>query len=92
MAQAPFGVKRETSPSQNQKDGRLLASTFIKDNKPLKGEAQAGLREVIAAAEQEAADEVDAERVSRSAQRVVKEYFGSLTEEPTAPAPAPQPK
>lgn len=90
--QAPFGMKRETSPTQNQDKGRVLASTFIKDNKPIKGAAQADLKDVANAAQQEAADEVDQERIGRSAQNVVKEYFGSLEkEEPAAPAPQ-QPK
>ena len=88
--QAPFGTKRETSPTQNQDKGKVLASTFIKDNKPIKGNAQADLRDVATAAQQEAADEVDQERIGRSAQNVVKEYFGSLEKE--EPAPAPQPK
>ncbi|HRK30533.1 MAG TPA: hypothetical protein PLD59_05595 [Tepidisphaeraceae bacterium] len=93
--QAPFGVKRETAPSQNTKDGRLLASIYIKDNKPIKGSGKAELRDVAAAAEQEAADEVDTDRVGRGAQNVVKDYFGSLSkeEEPAAPTePAPLPK
>jgi len=93
--QAPYGVKRENAPSQNNKDGRLLASLYIKDNKPIKGASTAELKEVAAAAEQEAADEVDTDRVGRGAQNVVKDYFGSLSkEEPVKeePAPAPQPK
>lgn len=86
--QAPFGVKTEKSPSKNDKNGKILANTFIKDNKPIKGSANADLKQVAAAAEQEAADEVDTERVGRAAQNVVKEYFGSMGKDaPAEPAP-----
>lgn len=91
VSQAPFGVKKESSPTQNQDKGRLLASSFIKDNKPIKGAARADLKEVAVAAQQEAADEVDTERITRGAQNVVREYFGSLEKEaPAAPAPEPE--
>lgn len=92
ISQAPFGTKKESSPTQNQEKGRLLASSFIKDNKPIKGAARADLKEVATAAQQEAADEVDQERITRNAQNVVREYFGSLEKEEPAPAPAPKPE
>lgn len=84
---APFGTKRENSPSQLDEKGRILANVFIKDNQPIKGAAKADLKDIAAAAEQEAADEVDQERIGRSAQNVVKDYFGSLQKEEPAPAP-----
>lgn len=88
-AQAPYDIKKEVSKSQDNKDGRLLASMLIKDNKPIKGSSTADLKEVAAAAEQEAADEVDTDRVGRGAQNVVKEYFGSLSKDQPAPADKP---
>jgi hypothetical protein len=91
VEQAPFGIKKEASPTQNQAQGRILASTFIKDNKPIKGSAQADLKEVVAAAQQEAADEIDQERISRRARNVVREYFSSLEKEEPLPSPS-QPK
>ena len=39
------------------------------------------LKDVATSAEQEAADEVDQERVGRAAQNVVKDYFGSLSKD-----------
>jgi hypothetical protein len=50
----------------------------VKDNKPLKGDSKLGLKQVAEAAQKEAADEVDEERVSRQAQSAVKEYFKSM--------------
>ncbi|MCS7033368.1 MAG: hypothetical protein NZ561_05150, partial [Phycisphaerae bacterium] len=81
----PFAMKPEVSSSQNQENGRILASMLVKDNKPLKGNASAELRQIAAAAEQESAEEVDTERISRAAQRIVREYFATLSAEPSSP-------
>ncbi len=88
-AQAPFTVKQEVSQSQDDEKGKLLASTFVKDSKPIKGESKVTLKDVAAAAQAEQTDEVDTERISPQAQKVVREYFGSMEKEAPAPAPAP---
>lgn len=89
--QAPYSVKQERAPVQNIKEGKLLASTLVKAGIE-KGEAREQLKEVARAAEQEAAEEVDTERVSRSAQKAVKDYFNSFGGNAGGPpAPATQP-
>jgi hypothetical protein len=79
-AQAPYGVKQEVSTSEDIDDGRVLASTFIKA-KNEKGTSAAQLQEMVTPTEQEATDEVDQERVSRQAQKVVRDYFKSVHDE-----------
>jgi hypothetical protein len=80
-AQAPYTVKQEISQSQDDEKGRILASTYIKDNKPFKGESTASLQQVAEAAEKEQTDEIEQERISRQASQAVKGYFGSLSED-----------
>ena len=79
--QAPYTVKPEISPSQDDEKGKILASNYIKDNKPNKGTSTETLKEVAQSAEKEQTDEIDQERVSRQAQKAVKQYFGSMEEE-----------
>jgi hypothetical protein len=79
-AQAPYGVKQEISSSEDIDDGKVLASTYIKA-KTIKGESRAELQEVLAESEQEAPDEVDQERVSHQAQKVVRDYFKSVSDD-----------
>jgi hypothetical protein len=77
--EAPFTTKQEVSKSKDIEKGRIIAATFVKAD-ALKGESKAEVREVAEAAMQESTDEVDTERVSRQAQKVVKDYFGSMGE------------
>jgi chemotaxis protein histidine kinase CheA len=79
--QAPYGVKQETSQSQDDEKGRILASTFIKDNQPLKGQSVEVPRDVAERAFNEQTDEIDEERVGRQAQQAVKNYFKTLSPE-----------
>jgi len=92
-AQAPYQVKQEISQSADIESGRILANTLVKD-RSIKGESKAKLSEVATAALSEQTDEVDQERISRQAQKVVKGYFETLQQEAggapaEAPAPAP---
>lgn len=75
---APFTVRPERAPTQTDERGRVLASSFVRAG-ALRGEATEELKEVTRAAEQQAAEEVDTERVGRAAQRVVRQYFNALT-------------
>ena len=59
-------------------------------DRSIKGESKAKLAEVAAAAQNEATDEIDQERISRQAQKVVKGYFETLQHEAAA-APAVEP-
>ncbi|MEM8872873.1 MAG: hypothetical protein AAGD32_01325 [Planctomycetota bacterium] len=77
---APFGVKQEFSPSENQEDGQLLASYYVQAE-ALVGEAKQQLKEVAESAVKNQTDEVDQQRISREAQNAVRNYFNSLTEE-----------
>jgi hypothetical protein len=79
--ESPYGVKDEVSASEDNEEGRILATTLIKDREGLKGESKEQLKEVLEMAEAEATDEVDQERVSRQAQKAVKDYFGSMQED-----------
>lgn len=78
-AEAPFTVKQEVSHSQDNAKGRIIAATLVKAD-PIKGESHADTKAVAQAAEQESTDEIDSERVGRPAQKVVRDYFGSLEE------------
>jgi hypothetical protein len=86
--QAPFTVKQEVSQSQDDEKGKILASSFVKDSKPIKGDSKVTLKDVAAAAQAEQTDEVDTERISPQAQKAVREYFSSMERETT---PATQP-
>jgi hypothetical protein len=74
---APGAFKQEVSPSQDNEEGRILAAWFVKDQS-VKGESRVELQQVIAAAEAEATDEVDQERIGLQSQRIVREYFKSM--------------
>jgi len=91
-SQAPFGVKQQVSPTQDNGTGRILAINTIKDNNPNKGKSTISMKEAAEAAQKEAADEVDSERISKAAQNAVKNYFNSMEKEASAPAPAPENK
>jgi hypothetical protein len=74
-------VTPNVAPTDSDPSGRLLASSFVKDNAPLKGASTAGLSHVAESAEQDATDEVDEDRIPRSAQNAVKEYFQTLKQD-----------
>jgi chemotaxis protein histidine kinase CheA len=77
--QAPYTVKREVDPTQNIDNGKILASTFVKAG-TIKGDSKVGLSQAAAAAQNDAADEVDEESVSKESQKVVKQYFQTMQE------------
>ena len=73
----PFTTERQTAHSDPADNGRVLASSLVKSDAP-KGESHAQLQKAARAAEQEAADEVDSERVGREGQQGVRDYFGAM--------------
>jgi hypothetical protein len=85
-APAPFGVKSEVSKSHDDDDGRVIASTLIK-SESLKGESKAEIQKIVESETKEATDEVDQQRVSRQAQRAVREYFQSMAKDAGGAAP-----
>jgi hypothetical protein len=88
-AQAPYQVKQEIDSSEDIEKGAILANTLVKD-RSIKGESKAQLSKVAEAALSEQTDEIDQERISRQAQKVVKGYFETLQHEAAA-APAVEP-
>ena len=76
-APAPFGVKQEVSPSFNDEAGQVIASTLIEAD-ALKGESKAAVRDIAASETTAATDDVDTQRVSRRAQKAVRDYFNSM--------------
>ena len=57
----------------------MLAGSLVKADAP-RGESKAVLRDAAKSAEQDAADEIDSDRVGRQAQKAVRDYFGSMAE------------
>ncbi len=82
-AAAPYAVTREHSPSQesDRPDSRTLARDLIGARAPT-GRQETSLANVARAAREQAADEIDAERVSGPAQGAARRYFRTLGEEP----------
>ena len=88
-------MKQEVSQSEDIEGGAILANTLVKD-KSIKGESKVKLSQAAQSALSQETDEIDQERISRQAQKVVKGYFETLQHEAdaapaAAPAPAPAP-
>jgi hypothetical protein len=88
--EAPYSIKKEHAPTQNIESGKLLASTLVKMGND-KGKSQETLKEVQRDAEQEQAEDVDTDRVSRSQQKAVHDYFNSLGANGSPPNNPPSP-
>jgi len=80
----PFGVKEEQSPSQDDENGKILASYLVKD-KADPGAQRMMIQKLAQKAQKEATDEVDTEHANRAAQKVAQEYFRTMAQD--APAP-----
>jgi hypothetical protein len=78
--EAPFGVKQELSESQTNEKGKILASSFVKAG-TIKGESKVGLSDAVLQEQQDAADEVDEDRIPRAASEAVKNYFQTLKDD-----------
>jgi hypothetical protein len=75
--EAPYGVKQEVTNYQTDDKGKILASSFVKAGS-IKGESKVGLSNDALKDYQEATDEVDEDRIPRSASHAVKDYFETL--------------
>ena len=73
----PFTVDKKTSLGQTDDTGRLLAGSLVKSDAP-RGESKAKLQQAAKTAEQEAAEEVDSDRIGKQSQKVVRDYFGAM--------------
>jgi hypothetical protein len=80
----PFGVKEEQSPSQDDENGKILASYLVKD-KADPGAQRMMMQKLVEKAQKDATDEVDSEHANRAAQKVAQEYFRTMAQD--APAP-----
>lgn len=74
---APFGTKKENSPGERDAKGQILAGWFVKAD-AIKGDSHEKLKEVLASAEKDQADEIDQDRIPLSSQKVVRDYFNSM--------------
>lgn len=90
VEEAPFDFKEEISKSADNDKGQILAQTLVKADAE-KGESTAQLREVVRSNLQDATDEVDNQRISRQAQKAVRDYFTGITGQPQ-PEPAAEQK
>ncbi len=75
---SPFASKPEMDSSADNEKGRILASLYIKDNHPISGKSGESLKDVAQAAEKDADDEVDNERIGNQAKSTVRKYFQSM--------------
>jgi hypothetical protein len=78
--EAPFGVKQELSESQTDEKGKVLASSFVKAGTVV-GESKAGLSNAVLQEKQDAADQVDEDRIPRASAQAVKNYFQTLKDD-----------
>ncbi len=78
---SPFASKPEMDSSPDNQKGKVLASTYIKDNHPIAGKSGETLKDVAEAAQKEADDEVDNERIGLQARSTVAKYFKTMTDE-----------
>jgi hypothetical protein len=77
---APFGVRMEQSPSEDDENGKILASYLVKD-KAEAGQQKMKMQALITKAQKEATDEVDSEHANRAAQKVAQEYFRTMQQD-----------
>lgn len=76
----PFGVKMEQSPSQDDENGKVLASYLVKD-KADPGVQKMMMQQLEKKAANAPTDEVDNEHASKAAQKVAQEYFRTIVNE-----------
>jgi hypothetical protein len=79
VEEAPYDIIQEVTTGEIHEEGKILHSQLVKA-KSDKGASKLLLTEAAAAQEKEATDEIDTDRVPRSAQKAVREYFGNGAE------------
>ena len=75
IEEAPFDVVQDVTTGELHENGKILASTLVKAAAE-KGESKIELSEAAGSDYKEATDEIDQQRIPRSAQKAVREYFG----------------
>jgi hypothetical protein len=79
VEEAPYDIIQEVTTGEIHEEGKILHSQLVKA-KADKGASKLLLSEAAASQEKEATDEIDTDRVPRSAQKAVREYFGNGAE------------
>ena len=75
IEEAPFDVVQDVTTGATHDNGKILASTLVKAAAE-KGQSKIDLSEAQGSDYKEATDEIDQDRIPRSAQKAVREYFG----------------
>jgi len=78
--EAPYAVKKELSPSETIDQGKILASSFVKAG-TIVGESKVGLSDAVVQEQQDAADQVDEDRIPRASAEAVKSYFQTIKDD-----------
>lgn len=86
MGEGRGGLAREekTDVSFKTEKGKVtttkgaIVGQFLVDGEQVKGDAKAGLAELVTAAEHDASDRINRDRIPRQYHKAVKEYFANL--------------
>jgi hypothetical protein len=78
--EAPYAVKKELSASETIDKGKILASSFVKAG-TIVGESKVGLSDAVLQEQQDAADQVDEDRIPRASAEAVKSYFQTIKDD-----------
>ena len=76
VEEAPYAIIEEVTTGEIHEEGKILHSQLVKA-KSDKGASKLLLSDAAASLEKEATDEIDTDRIPRSAQKAVREYFGN---------------
>jgi hypothetical protein len=80
-AAAGYGLKGETDTGDDNKEGKILANTLIKDNQPVKGSSKVGLAQVTESTKKQESEEVDEDHVSGPSRKAAEEYFRTMRQD-----------
>jgi hypothetical protein len=80
VEEAPYDVVQDVTTGEVHQEGKILASTLVKAASE-KGESKIDLSQAQGSDYKEATDEIDQDRIPRSAQKAVREYFGDAQDE-----------
>jgi hypothetical protein len=88
VEEAPYDVLPDVTTGAVHEEGKILASQLVKAASE-RGTSKIDLSQASGSDYKEATDEIDTDRIPRSAQKAVREYFGNgEQQQPDAPKPA----
>jgi hypothetical protein len=76
VEEAPYDVVQDVTTGKVNEEGKILHSQLVKASSD-KGKSSILLSQTAASEMKEATDEIDQDRIPRSAQKAVREYFGN---------------